>query len=209
MDLDAVVGELGQGAVHQQALVEQAGGSLDDVRAESAGHAHRIVRGVDGNAYALEQTRVAHGLHAVPHGRSVRAEQVAGLFHQDGVGAFKAQALERVPGLGLDEVGAAVAAGGLDHHAERTGPGHQFADHPLGAAGQGGVQHRDSTARGDGQHLSHLRLRRASARIGDGIVEAKLGRGQAKLGATFTDAGHGCLFTVPPVYGRGVVNEIA
>ncbi len=201
MDLDAHLGQFGQGAVHDQPLVQKARGSLDDIRPEPAGHAHRIVGGVDRDANPVEQAFVAEPLHPVPERRPVRAEEIAGLLHQNGVGAFEPQALQRRAGLGLDEVGAAIAAGGLHHHAEGRGAGHQLADHPLGAAAKGRVQEGDAGAGGDLQDVAHLGLGRPAARTGRRVVEAELSGRQAKLGAQIASSVHEALLLFPPVFG--------
>ncbi len=183
MHLDAHLAHLGQGAVEQQALVEQACGGLHHVGAETARDAHRVVGGVDRHADAVEQTVVAHPLHAVPHGRAVRAEQIARLLHQDGVGVIDAQLPQRGAGLGFHEVGAAVTARGLHHHTERTGPRHHLAHHPFGAAADGRVEHRDAGPGGDLQDVAHLGFGRAATRIRHPVIEAELRGGQAKPGA--------------------------
>ncbi len=94
-------------------------------------------------------------------------------------------------GLGLDEVGAAVAAGGLDHHLEGTGTGHELAEHALGAAADDGVQQPDPRTGPDLQHVADLLLGRTPARIGHRVVEAELCAGQAKLRAQIVTTGHG------------------
>ncbi len=121
----------------------------------------------------------------------MRREQIARLLDHQGVGAGHPQPGQGGARLGLDEVGAAVAAGGLDHHMEGTRARHQLAQHPLGAATDDRVQQPHARAGADLQHVADLLLGRAPARIGDGVVEAKLCAGQAKLCAQIVSAGHG------------------
>jgi hypothetical protein len=162
MHLDPHFAHGGQGPVHQQALIEEAGGGLDEVGTESTRQAGRIVGGVGRNANALEQAGVAHFQQPLPQGLAVGGEQVAGGLDHDGVGAHKSQAGERRPRLLLDEFRSAIAAGRLDRDLERGWAGHDRAqDRFAVSGGRACVQHLDSGAPGDGQDLARFGVGRA------------------------------------------------
>ncbi len=193
MHLDVHLGQFRQGAVHDQPLVEQAGGSLDDVGAEAARHAHGIVGGVDGDADVLEQALVAQGLHAVPHRCAMGREEIARLLHQERMGAVDAQPRQGSARLGLDMVGTAVAPGGLDHQVERTGTRRQLADHAFGTAADDRVEHAEPRTRADLQDVGDFLFRRAATRIGHRVVKPELRGRKAELGAPIVCARHGVL----------------
>ena len=181
MDLDAQLGESVQRAVDNQALVEKAGGRLDNIRLEAADHAHRIVRGVDGDTDPGEEALVAQGEKPRPEVLAMGTQKVAGDLHNDGVRALEAQSAQRGARLGLHVLGAAINTAGLDHDPERAGRRQAVTDHLLAIWRRGcGVQHPHARARGDGKNLTDLGLRRAAASRRP-RVEWKLGGAQAEL----------------------------
>jgi len=142
LHLDPPFGQGGQGAVDQQALVEQAGGRLDNVGLEAFHHPERIVGGEDRDPDIFKQALVAQLQEPRPKRRTVRSEKVAGRLDDDGVGALQPQASQRGPGLGLDMVGTPVGAAGLQHHAKAARPWQLLADHVVGIGRAArGVEH--------------------------------------------------------------------
>jgi hypothetical protein len=126
---------------------------------------------------------VAQPGQAVPDSRAVRAEQLGGRGDDDGVGAFHGQAAQAGAGLGLDEVGTAVGAGGRQGDAERHGTRDQVAQHLLGAAVVARhVQHRQAGAGGDGEDVAGFGFGRAGARRRAHAVQSELGGGETELG---------------------------
>ncbi len=200
--LDAEAGDLGQGAGDDQALVEQRDGRLDDVGLEAARQADRLVGGEHRHADALDEALLTQLLQAVPHGRTLGREQVAGALHHHRVGLVEAQPAQGLAQLVLDVVRPAVGTHGAQDHAERTGPGHQVADQGLGAAELHlGVEHGEAGAGGDLQGVGRLAFGRAAAGRGRRLVQAELGAGQAELGVPVAvrnrrrlgEKGHGVL----------------
>ena len=180
MNLDPQVANGRQAAVHQQSLVEQAGGGLDQVRLETLGEADRIIRGVGGYAHPREQSLVTHALEATPVMRPICREQVAGRLDHDCVSLVQAQAGERRAGLGLDILRTAVATRRLDGHPKADRPRHDRAQHGFAMHGGGaGVQHGKARSRGDAEHIAHLRLGRSSAPAG--AVQPELRGAEAEL----------------------------
>ncbi len=182
LHLDAHLGDPGQGPVHQEALVQKAGRSLDHVRLEALGQAHRIVGGEHRKPDLLEYAFVAQGAEPVPGIRAKGRHQVAGHLNHDAVGLAQAQPAQAGPGCVLNVVAAAVGAGGFDHDTIGARAGQPLADHGFRVRrAVGGVENGEARSRGQIHDFADFGLRRAPARRNSG-VQRKLRGPKAKLG---------------------------
>ncbi len=177
LDLDAETGQLLDGAVTHQALVEDRHRHLHDVGLEALGQQYGLIVTGRGNADLGDQPLGLQLFQPRPQGIAFGADQILGIVDQGGMDTRQAHMIDRAAQAGFEPLQALFQAQRAHLRLERRREGPAAAKTAFDIAViVGGVDLGNAAIGGQAEDLAHLVLAHTPTRVRDAVVATKLRR---------------------------------